>query len=228
MATLVHDDLIDGAAVRRGRAAAWAAHGAEAARAAGDYLFARAFAELAADGDVRGRRGPRRRVPRARARRGDAAPPAPRPRHDGRRVPRALRAEDGEALRGGLLARLGRVARRRSGSTLGIAFQIADDILDCAGDDDRDRARWRAPTCARGRRRCRSSSPRARTRSFARRSRAARSRACSSASPRPARSTRSREVALDYAGAARASLNGEPAPGGARGARRRRRRPEDA
>ena len=51
MATLVHDDLIDGAAVRRGRAAAWAAHGPGAARAAGDYLFARAFAELAAEGD---------------------------------------------------------------------------------------------------------------------------------------------------------------------------------
>src|SRR5438552_14168751 len=42
-ATLVHDDLIDGARVRRGRAAAWTAHGADAARAAGDYLFARAF-----------------------------------------------------------------------------------------------------------------------------------------------------------------------------------------
>ena len=51
MATLVHDDLIDGARVRRGRAAAWTAHGADAARAAGDYLFARAFAELAAEGD---------------------------------------------------------------------------------------------------------------------------------------------------------------------------------
>ena len=30
-----------------------AAHGADAARAAGDYLFARAFAELAATGDAR-------------------------------------------------------------------------------------------------------------------------------------------------------------------------------
>ena len=52
MATLVHDDLIDGAKVRRGKAAAWAAHGAGAAQATGDYLFARAFAELAAEGDV--------------------------------------------------------------------------------------------------------------------------------------------------------------------------------
>ena len=53
MATLVHDDLIDGARIRRGKTAAWAAHGPEAARATGDYLFSRAFAELAADGDVR-------------------------------------------------------------------------------------------------------------------------------------------------------------------------------
>ena len=42
MATLVHDDLIDGARVRRGHTAAWAAYGAGAARSAGDYLFARA------------------------------------------------------------------------------------------------------------------------------------------------------------------------------------------
>ena len=51
MATLVHDDLIDGAELRRGRAAAWSEHGEDAAKAAGDYLFARAFAVLAATGD---------------------------------------------------------------------------------------------------------------------------------------------------------------------------------
>ena len=43
MATLVHDDLIDGARLRRGRAAAWSTYGEAAARAAGDYLFARAL-----------------------------------------------------------------------------------------------------------------------------------------------------------------------------------------
>ena len=51
MATLVHDDLIDQARYRRGRSAAWASHGPDAARATGDYLFARAFAELAATGN---------------------------------------------------------------------------------------------------------------------------------------------------------------------------------
>ncbi len=52
LATLMHDDLIDGARLRRGHASAWSAHGPDAARAAGDYLFARAFAELAATGDT--------------------------------------------------------------------------------------------------------------------------------------------------------------------------------
>ncbi|HEV3479890.1 MAG TPA: polyprenyl synthetase family protein, partial [Gaiellaceae bacterium] len=48
MASLVHDDLIDRAALRRGQATAWMTHGSVGARATGDYLFARAFAELAA------------------------------------------------------------------------------------------------------------------------------------------------------------------------------------
>ena len=51
MATLVHDDLIDGAEVRRGKTAAWSEHGALAAKTVGDYLFSRAFAELAATRD---------------------------------------------------------------------------------------------------------------------------------------------------------------------------------
>ena len=52
MATLVHDDLIDRAHFRRGKAAAWSIYGPEAARATGDYLFARAFSELSATGDA--------------------------------------------------------------------------------------------------------------------------------------------------------------------------------
>ena len=42
MATLVHDDLIDGATVRRGKKAAWAAHGPDAARAASGPWLAQA------------------------------------------------------------------------------------------------------------------------------------------------------------------------------------------
>src|SRR5256885_2659916 len=52
MATLVHDDLIDRAHFRRGKAAAWSIYGPAAAPATGDYLFARAFSELSATGDA--------------------------------------------------------------------------------------------------------------------------------------------------------------------------------
>ncbi len=47
MATLVHDDLLDGATMRRGRETVASSHGADAAVQVGDYLFAQAFAELA-------------------------------------------------------------------------------------------------------------------------------------------------------------------------------------
>jgi octaprenyl-diphosphate synthase len=46
MATLVHDDLLDGATMRRGRPTVARELGAERAVSTGDYLFARAFAEL--------------------------------------------------------------------------------------------------------------------------------------------------------------------------------------
>ena len=44
MATLVHDDVLDAAPLRRGRPTVWATHGRRVAIATGDYLFARAFA----------------------------------------------------------------------------------------------------------------------------------------------------------------------------------------
>jgi geranylgeranyl pyrophosphate synthase len=50
-ATLVHDDVLDGAALRRGRPTVVAAAGRAMATATGDLLFARAFADLAAGGD---------------------------------------------------------------------------------------------------------------------------------------------------------------------------------
>src|SRR5918997_7089892 len=52
MATLVHDDVLDRAALRRGRPTVFAAGGAGAATATGDLLFSRAFAELAATGSA--------------------------------------------------------------------------------------------------------------------------------------------------------------------------------
>jgi geranylgeranyl pyrophosphate synthase len=50
-ATLVHDDLIDGALLRRGRPTVAADAGREMAIATGDLLFSRAFAELAKNED---------------------------------------------------------------------------------------------------------------------------------------------------------------------------------
>ena len=133
MATLIHDDLVDGAKLRRGRAAAWAAHGADAALATGDYLFARAFAELAADSD-----------PDAVATLADACLCLARGEAMQRRqlhVPDTTVAEYLErcSLKTGKLfeaaCSLGsRGALGSFGLNLGIAFQIADDILDCSGD----------------------------------------------------------------------------------------------
>lgn len=51
-ATLVHDDVIDGAELRRGHPTVVADAGRGAAIATGDLLFSRAFAELARGGDL--------------------------------------------------------------------------------------------------------------------------------------------------------------------------------
>jgi geranylgeranyl pyrophosphate synthase len=135
MATLVHDDVIDRARYRRGRESAWASHGPQAARAAGDYLFARAFAELAATGDAT-----------AVSCLADATLSLAR----GEALQRA-QTHDPEtsvesylercALKTGklfeaacLLGSGGNRGLGEFGLALGIAFQIADDILDCSGE----------------------------------------------------------------------------------------------
>ena len=131
MATLVHDDLIDGARVRRGRAAAWTAHGADAARAAGDYLFARAFSELAETRD-RAAVGVLADACLALAR-GEAL--QRRQRHDPRTTVdaylRRCELKTGKLFEAACLLGGG---SGEYGLLLGVAFQIADDILDCTGD----------------------------------------------------------------------------------------------
>ena len=133
MATLVHDDLIDGAEVRRGHASVWSAHGVDVARATGDYLFARAFGELSTGGDLR-----------AVQILADAALCLVR----GETIQRRQR-HDAETSVDAYLERCalktaklfeaacvlgGGESLRDFGSNLGIAFQIVDDILDCTGE----------------------------------------------------------------------------------------------
>jgi geranylgeranyl pyrophosphate synthase len=134
MATLVHDDLVDGARMRRGVPAAWSVFGADAALSAGDYLFACAFAELADTGDRD-----------AVAVLADACLALARGEAMQRRQTRNADTTIEDylarcALKTGklfeaacLLGSRGDQALGRYGLALGIAFQIADDILDCAG-----------------------------------------------------------------------------------------------
>ncbi|HKU58583.1 MAG TPA: polyprenyl synthetase family protein [Gaiellaceae bacterium] len=134
MATLVHDDLVDGARMRRGMPAAWSVFGPDAALAAGDYLYACAFAILVRSGDET-----------AVATLADAALCLAR----GEAMQR-LQTHNPDttidaylercALKTGklieaacLLGSGGNARLGRYGLNLGIAFQIADDILDCAG-----------------------------------------------------------------------------------------------
>ena len=130
MATLVHDDLIDRAHFRRGKAAAWSVYGADAARATGDYLFARAFAELTATGDA----GAVATLADATLRlaRGEALQRSQT--HDPSTTVEAYIERC--ALKTGALFEAACSLGGGSGEygvALGVAFQIADDVLDCAG-----------------------------------------------------------------------------------------------
>jgi geranylgeranyl pyrophosphate synthase len=135
LATLVHDDLIDRAELRRGRTSAWSAHGSLAATATGDYLFARAFAELAAEGE-----------PHAVSALADACLSLVRGESLQRRqlhdpdTPVEAYLERCTLKTGKLFEAACRIGAGRGGErlgefglALGIAFQIIDDILDCAG-----------------------------------------------------------------------------------------------
>jgi geranylgeranyl pyrophosphate synthase len=131
MATLVHDDIVDGAHLRRGRAAAWTAHGAFAAKATGDHLFAAAFATLAATGS--GERVAVLADASLALARGEALQRLQRNDPDTTIAAYLERC----ALKTGSLFAAACVLGGGSdefGRLLGIAFQIVDDVLDCTGE----------------------------------------------------------------------------------------------
>lgn len=134
IATLVHDDLVDRAQLRHGRSSVWSDHGPSVAVATGDYLFARAFAELAGTGDA----GAVELLARAAVSlsRGEALqrlqahePDTTVEAYLERCALKTGKLFEAACLLGGRRPSLGHF-----GLALGIAFQIADDILDCTGE----------------------------------------------------------------------------------------------
>lgn len=141
MATLVHDDLLDGATLRRGRPTVAQELGPDRAISTGDFLFARAFAELT-----------RTRSPRAVQALAGAALDLSQGEMDQQRAAfdYALteqaylsRCRRKTAALFSVACRLGaavggagpEVEERLAafGENVGMAFQIFDDILDLAG-----------------------------------------------------------------------------------------------
>ncbi|MCP9485646.1 MAG: polyprenyl synthetase family protein [Gaiellaceae bacterium MAG52_C11] len=133
-ASLIHDDLIDRAPLRRGSPTAWHAHGDGAARTTGDYLFSRGFAVLAEAGDLDGVRVLADAC--LALSRGEAL--QKRQQHDPATTVEAylerIALKTGKLFEAACLLGSRDPSLGRFGLKLGIAFQIADDILDCAGD----------------------------------------------------------------------------------------------
>jgi geranylgeranyl pyrophosphate synthase len=137
MATLVHDDVLDAAPLRRGLPTVAATSGRERAVATGDLLFSRAFALLADAGDTR-----------SVALLADASVALARGELAQRHDAFDLRVSEERYLyRCGLkTARLfecacllGRdeAALREFGAGIGLAFQLLDDVLDVSGPPER-------------------------------------------------------------------------------------------
>ena len=141
-ATLVHDDVLDAAALRRGRPTVVAVAGREMATATGDLLFSRAFAELAASGSAEQVRA-LSRASSSLARgellqREDAwDTTVAEERYLERCELKTARlftaaCELGALVGGGDPEVLGAFGRR-----IGLAFQLLDDVLDVSGPAER-------------------------------------------------------------------------------------------
>ena len=141
-ASLVHDDVLDGAALRRGRPTVVAAGGRRLAVATGDLLFSRAFAELAATGRADAVRALSDAACALAAgellQRADAWDAGVSRERYGRRcdlkTARLFQAACvlGALLGGGPVEPLAAFGRR-----IGLAFQLLDDVLDVSGPPER-------------------------------------------------------------------------------------------
>jgi geranylgeranyl pyrophosphate synthase len=142
-ATLVHDDVLDAADLRRGRPTIWASAGRDMAIAVGDLLFSRAFAELALTGSVEAVRSLSRAssaLAEGEVRQREDAWNADVP------VERYLeRCELKTAALFEAACELGaqhgpagsEEALRAFGRRIGLAFQLLDDVLDVSGPPER-------------------------------------------------------------------------------------------
>ena len=145
MATLVHDDVLDDAPLRRGRPTVLATSGRNRALALGDLLFSRAFSELAVRGAPD---GADRRVELLTAasvglalgeleQRADAFDL----RIDAARYLHRCVLKTGRlfecACTIGRLDPTADAALREYGAGIGLAFQLLDDVLDVTGPSER-------------------------------------------------------------------------------------------
>jgi geranylgeranyl pyrophosphate synthase len=145
MATLVHDDVLDSAAVRRGRPTVFASGGVAAATATGDMLFSRAFAELTEHGSadaVRALSDASSGLARGELmQREDAwSASVTRERYLERCELKTARLFEAACRLGALLGVPGGGAADALGgfgTRIGVAFQIFDDVLDVAGPVER-------------------------------------------------------------------------------------------
>ncbi|MGI8945328.1 MAG: polyprenyl synthetase family protein [Thermoleophilaceae bacterium] len=145
MATLVHDDVLDQARLRRGRPTVFAAAGRGAATATGDLLFSRAFAELASTRSEEAV-GALSAASSALARgelyqRADAWSDSVTTERYLERCELKTASLFSAACRlGALLGDVGPdsvAALAGFGSRIGLAFQILDDVLDVSGPSER-------------------------------------------------------------------------------------------
>ena len=144
MATLVHDDVLDRAPLRRGRPTVFAAGGRLAASATGDLLFSRAFAELASTGSadaVRALSAASSSLARGELmQRADAWAEAVAPeRYLERCRLKTASLFDASCRLGALFGGRPELSEPlgRFGERLGVAFQMLDDVLDVSGPAQR-------------------------------------------------------------------------------------------